>query len=76
MDENKFSTPARDLPNLVRMTDKEKAAVAPEMARRAAILFGLVRFSMIRRPVTDEEQKVWDALLEAFPTYSEKRNAN
>jgi hypothetical protein len=76
MDENKYSTPARDLPNLVRLTDEEKAEIAPEMARRAALLFGLVRFGMIRPPGTEEEQKVWDALLEAFPTYSEKRDSN
>jgi hypothetical protein len=76
MDENKYSTPARDLPNLVRMTDSQKAAIAPVMAHRASILFGLVKFGMIRQPATDEERKVWDALIEAFPNYSEPRDPN
>ncbi len=76
MDEGQYTTPDGDLPNLVRLTVDEKAAVAPEMARRAALLFGLVRFGMIRPPVTDEEQKVWDALIDIFPTYFEKRDSN
>jgi hypothetical protein len=69
MDENKYSTPAGDL---VRLTNDEKAEIAPEMARRAALLFRLVRFGMIRSPVSDEEQRVWDALIEIFPTYFEE----
>jgi|HubBroStandDraft_5_1064220.scaffolds.fasta_scaffold489161_2 hypothetical protein len=71
MNDDNYTTPMEDLPNLVRLSDKQKAAIAPEMAHRAGILYGLVRFRMIRKPVTDEEQKVWAALLETFPTYSD-----
>jgi hypothetical protein len=62
-------TPARDLPNLVRLTNDEKAAIAPEMARRAALLFGLVRFKMTREPETDERRKIWDELGALFPDH-------
>jgi hypothetical protein len=49
------------------MGDAEKAALAPELAYRASVLYRLVRSGMVRQPLTEDERKLAIELAEMFP---------
>jgi hypothetical protein len=57
-------------PNLFRrLTDAEKAELAPEFGYRVTVLYRLVRAGMVRQPETEQERALANELADIYPDH-------